>query len=464
MKTKVENHAKGYDTRLEASDWRYSASVVGLIRYFTYLDRIYGHSFYEEEEEAILYCSEDITEERYLEFAESFFEEDMHHRKVEKMLHKEDFNKEEIKQINEKLVANTVLKNFFEKNKFNGKNKKEILDIITLHRDQIIRDTYKYKENLYYNFANNNMLFKRELMPHCRLLGYCVDEGRKSKSISYQFDKKKFANKDEIEFDFIPFSFTNTREAIFINNNFSIVQLRQTSDRLADFIRAEMEAENENARAALFSAIVESADFIDFDVEVIIKSRDKNYFETMFIRKDAIKILKSINNKSIFAFSYKRGENNWINIQEEVLMHILNNILLDELIEMAIKDKQDKTKDKNKISYVIQNLIEINVKIKGGNQMTQDMKAAYACAKEVVKKFEGQNQVNKIDTYRQKLISAVVFHDYDRACQIFLQLSNYSGVSFGFTYSLFENFEEHKELAYTFINAMEKTRVGSEEK
>ena len=90
--------------------------------------------------------------------------------------------------------------------------------------------------------------------------------------------------------------------------------------------------------------------------------------------------------------------------------------------------------------------------------MTQDMKSAFGCAKEVVKKFIERKQENKIDTYRQKLISAVVFHDYDRACDILLQLSNYSEVSFGFAYPLFEDFEAHKELAYTFINALEKNK------
>jgi len=35
-----------------------------------------------------------------------------------------------------------------------------------------------------------------------------------------------------------------------------------------------------------------------------------------------------------------------------------------------------------------------------------------------------------------------------------LQLSSYSGVVFNFAYDLFENFDENKNLAYTFINAL----------
>lgn len=462
MKIKLENQEQGYDTRLEASDWRYSASIVGLVQYFKYLSRIYGGKYYEEEEEDIIYCSKDITEERYLEFAEDYFVEDMHHVQAEHMLLKEEFSEEDIKAINEKLTANTVLKKLFSKTKFNGMNKEQIKELISKNRASIIKDTFKNKKNLYANYANTNLFLINESQPHCRLLGYNVDEGRKSKSTSYQFDTSTFRKEDAIEFDMIPFAFSNTREAIFVNNNFSIKQLIQTFDKIDFVIKGGMNEGNENARAALFGAIIEGASFIDYDVEVIIKDREKAYYETLFIRKAAIEVLKDIKDKKVFAFSYQRSKDDWINIQNEVVDHILNNVLLDDLIEMSLKSGE-KDGGKSKISnYVIRNFIELNLKLKGGSEMTQDMKVAYACAKEVVKKFEEQRQINKIDTYRQKLISAVVFHDYDRACEILLQLSNYSGVSFGFTYSLFEDFEQHKELAYTFINSLEKTRESGD--
>jgi len=47
-----------------------------------------------------------------------------------------------------------------------------------------------------------------------------------------------------------------------------------------------------------------------------------------------------------------------------------------------------------------------------------------------------------------------VFKDYDRCCQILLQLSNYSGVTFDFVYNLFEDFDKNKDVIYTFINAL----------
>ena len=81
--------------------------------------------------------------------------------------------------------------------------------------------------------------------------------------------------------------------------------------------------------------------------------------------------------------------------------------------------------------------------------MNQAMRGAYACAKAVVSAIP-----DKYKAYRQKLTSAVVFKDYDRCCQILLQLSNYSGVTFDFVYDLFEDFEKNKDVIYTFINAL----------
>ena len=91
--------------------------------------------------------------------------------------------------------------------------------------------------------------------------------------------------------------------------------------------------------------------------------------------------------------------------------------------------------------------------------MKQSMKMAYACAKEVA----GKLPENKRESYRQKLTSAIVFKDYDRCCQILLQLSNYADVPFEFAYDLFENFEENKDIAYTFINALTKKKEDKQE-
>ncbi len=92
--------------------------------------------------------------------------------------------------------------------------------------------------------------------------------------------------------------------------------------------------------------------------------------------------------------------------------------------------------------------------------MKERLKGAYACSKKVAEVLEK----NKLDSYRQKLTSSIIFKDYDRVCQILLQLSNYSGIEFGFVYDLFDDFEENKDLAYTFINALSKNTNNNENK
>ena len=94
--------------------------------------------------------------------------------------------------------------------------------------------------------------------------------------------------------------------------------------------------------------------------------------------------------------------------------------------------------------------------------MNQSMKNAYGCAKKVVEVFKARKSENKIDSYRQKLISSIVAKDYDRFCQILLQLSNYADVNFGFAYDLFEDFETNKNVAYTFVNALSNQNIDRE--
>ena len=82
------------------------------------------------------------------------------------------------------------------------------------------------------------------------------------------------------------------------------------------------------------------------------------------------------------------------------------------------------------------------------------MKGAYKRAIECTGKLKEQNKENKIRSYKQKLISAMVAEDYDRVNIVMLQLSEFSGVAFPFMYNLFEDFEGNKEIALTFINTL----------
>ncbi len=440
MKGTIENEK--FDTKMETSDWRYSASIVGIIKYFNYLiERGYEveSNLYKIDDDVIAYNSKEITEERYLLFVEYYFESAMHHRDVEKLLSSDEFTDEQIKFINEKLKANVIIKKVFGDLKFSNENKGIILEKIKENRLLLIKETYRSGKSLYANFGNTNSLFE-EPGSICRIQNYNIDAGKKSKSISYNWDFKTYKFEDEKEFDFIPFAFSKSYESFFINNNYSIKQLFNTNNLISN---------SDNPRSTLFSELKNSADFIDFDVEVIIKNRGDDYFETLYIRKTAIKIFAEIENYKVLKMKYKVNDNYYKDIEKEVTDSILNNIKLDGLIEMLLKA------DSN-YSYNIKTLIKINTLVYGGDKMDKQMKSAYASAKRVMAEIPE----NKVDSYKQKLISAITFKDYGRFCEILLQLSSYSGVVFDFAYDLFEDFEENKNIAYTFINALNKDNGG----
>ena len=430
-----------YDTMLEPSDWRFSAAITGLIQYFDY------HNInYEIDDESIMYNESDITEERYLRFVENKYGEKLHHKSIENILKQDEINDEQIKLVNDKLKANTIMKKTFSNIKFDGSNKSEILEIIDKNRAELIKETYRTKSDMYANYANTNQMFN-EPQGWCRLLGYSIDTGKKGKSASYNFNMNTFVAQDYKEYDFIPFSFSGDFESFFINDNYTINRLSVSNKMLSSELNKKDDPKTKNSRQAFFKAIIETSDFIKRDVEVIVKNRDNGYFETLYIRKKSIDILKNIKKEKIdyesLNTSYKVTDKYYRNIQKEVMNNILNNIFLDELIELFLKDGR---------SYVVSQLIKINILIRGENEMKDKLKGAFACAKQVAKNIEP----NKINSYRQKLTSSIIFKDYDRACQILLQLSNYSNIEFGFVYDLFDDFENNKELAYTFINALSK--------
>lgn len=459
MKTILQDNEK-FDRKLEPSDWRFSASILGLIEYFESIDPL--NDFHEIEDDFILYNSNAIAKEKYLNFVERKYGQDLHHKFVEDRIKyfsktdNDEIDLEKIKEINEKLSGNTIMKKVFKKIKFDGDNKDEILSLIESNREELICETFRNKKDMYANFCNTNQMFNDD-QNYCRLLGYCIDAGKKGKSIGYSFNANSFAGQDICEFDFIPFAFINDRESIFINDNYEINRLSTAKTILETKIKndSNTEVKYKSARYFLFKGIIESSDFIDYDVEVIVKNRDKDYFETLYIRKPSIEILRAIGKSKIdynsLCFSYKITDDYYIDIYRKVIDSILNNILLDEIIDLLLKD--------NRNNYKINQLLKINDLIRGGAIMNSkkvlDAKTVskiHACAKSV----KGKIQENKLESYRQKLISSIIFKDYDRVCQILLQLSQYSDTYFSFADDLFIDFEENKDIAYMFINSLGK--------
>ena len=428
MKTILENNTD-FNVKLEPSDWRFSAAIVGLLEYFEYIDTL--ETSYKVEDEYILYNSELITKENYLKFVEKKYGENLHHKYVELNLehYNQDNNENDntyiIKSINEKLSGNTIMKKIFKKIKFDGTNRDEILSLVNKHREELILETFRNKSDMYKNYCNTNQLFN-ENQKYCRLVGYYIDAPKKGKSTGFGFNMSSFVGQDIQEFDFIPFAFINDRESLFINDNYEINRLTSAKQVFQEKIKADIEnLELENKyrgiKYSLFKGIIESSDFIEYDVEVIVKDRDKDYFETLYIRKQSIDILKKINERKIdynsLCFSYKINDNYYIDIYKKVMECILNNTLLDDVIDLLLKEKKN--------YYTVYQLININDLIRGEKIMDDKIrKIIHACANEVRNKIPE----NKLESYRQKLTSSIIFKDYDRVCQILLQLSGYTDV------------------------------------
>lgn len=407
----------------------------------------------------------------------------MHHKEVDIRLNKSDFSKDEISEINKKLEANSVMKKVFKGVKFDGTNNNLIKDLIEENRLEIISNTFCNSKNGYFKFINYKK-YRSKKGDICRLQGFYVDTSRKTNSIGFCFDDNARTYNDEIEFDFIPFAFSRSGTSIFINNNTSIDYLMNSNNEMEDYL--EEQFENQKTWNSIFYSYFGGFEFIDFDVEVIIKNMETDFYESMFIRKAAIEIFKTIaKNKgfseslnSILKRNIKVYEQYDINVMEEVTKSILNGLSLDNLIEVLMKveyrkksdsmDSKDKAKN-NRIgkygrngetpnTYYLSRLIYINELIyknmEDNMEKSAEFKGSSISAAEVTRYFIANGQENKIKTYQQRLANTLISKDYNRFIEIMLQLSSYTQVPFIFMHKLIEDFESNKNLAYNFINSL----------
>lgn len=456
MKTKIDYF--DYDTLLQPTDWRFAAAVVGLCKYFDYFGIDYKVLYDVEEKpdnyihgfDGIIYKSEDITEEKYLEFAENYFEKYMTHINILNILESQEFSEEQIKLVNDLVKSKTVLKGLFDKIKFDGTNKDIFISTIEENRAEIIKNIFKNGNNLYKNYCNERLIFTEDNST-CRLRGYNVDKDRKTSNLGFCFSKESFESNDILEFDFIPFAFSNSdmREAYFVNNNFSVKSLTQTNYAFSNQLSS---TENKDDKNKLMLVLQNSKDYISYDVEIISKSQDKAYYETFFVRLERLKKLRELSGKSL-NFVKKINDDYWFNLEKEVYMRCLNNVLLDDVILMMLKFYFDDNAVKGYIKSRTDMLIDINVSWKG-NEIMDEIKSAKSCGFLTSKKLIEMKSSNKINSYKQKIISALCAHDYDRAKEIILSLSAYVGMEFSFFYTFLENAEENKDLAFAFASAL----------
>lgn len=456
MKTKIDYF--DYDTLLQPTDWRFAAAVVGLCKYFDYFGIDYKVLCDVEEKpdnyihgfDGIIYKSEDITEEKYLEFAENYFEKYMTHKNILNVLESQEFSEEQIKLVNDLVKSKTVLKGLFDKIKFDGTNKDIFISTIEENRSEIIKNIFKNGNNLYKNYCNERLIFTEDNST-CRLRGYNVDKDRKTSNLGFCFSKESFESNDILEFDFIPFAFSNPdmRETYFVNNNFSVKSLTQTNYAFSNQLNS---TENKDDKNKLMLVLQNSKDYISYDVEIISKSQDKAYYETFFVRLERLKKLRELSGKSL-NFVKKINDDYWFNLEKEVYMRCLNNVLLDDVILMMLKFYFDDNAVKGYIKSRTDMLIDINVSWKG-NEIMDEIKSAKSCGFLTSKKLIEMKSSNKINSYKQKIISALCAHDYDRAKEIILSLSAYVGMEFSFFYTFLENAEENKDLAFAFASAL----------
>lgn len=456
MKTKIDYF--DYDTLLQPTDWRFAAAVVGLCKFFDYFGIDYKVLYDVEEKpdnyihgfDGIIYKSEDITEEKYLEFAENYFEKYMTHKNILNILESQEFSEEQIKLVNDLVKSKTVLKGLFDKIKFDGTNKDIFICSIEENRAEIIKNIFKNGNNLYKNYCNERLIFTEDNST-CRLRGYNVDKDRKTSNLGFCFSKESFESNDILEFDFIPFAFSNSdmRETYFVNNNFSVKSLTQTNYAFSNQLSS---TENKDDKNKLMLVLQNSKDYISYDVEIISKSQDKAYYETFFVRLERLKKLRELSGKSL-NFVKKINDDYWFNLEKEVYMRCLNNVLLDDVILMMLKFYFDDNAGKGYIKSRTDMLIDINVSWKG-NEIMDEIKSAKSCGFLTSKKLIEMKSSNKINSYKQKIISALCAHDYDRAKEIILSLSAYVGMEFSFFYTFLENAEENKDLAFAFASAL----------
>lgn len=478
MKTKIDYF--DYDTLLQPTDWRFAAAVVGLCKYFDYFGIVYKVLCDVEEKpdnyihgfDGIIYKSEDITEEKYLEFVENYFEKYMTHKNILNILESQEFSEEQIKLVNDLVKSKTVLKGLLGKTKFDGTNKDVFISTIEENRAEIIKNIFKNGNNLYKNYCNERLIFTEDNST-CRLRGYNVDKDRKTSNLGFCFSKESFESNDILEFDFIPFAFSNPdmREAYFVNNNFSVKSLTQTNYAFSNQLSS---TENKDDKNKLMLVLQNSKDYISYDVEIISKSQDKAYYETFFVRLERLKKLRELSGKSL-NFVKKINDDYWFNLEKEVYMRCMNNILLDDVILKMFKlfyfEESEKKNSKaiseirktqKNIMYKIGLLVDINVSWKG-NEIMDEIKSAKSCGFLTSKKLIEMKSSNKINSYKQKIISALCAHDYDRTKEIILSLSAYVGMEFSFFYTFLENAEENKDLAFAFASALSEVSSKNNE-
>lgn len=469
-----EINGQSYNRCIELTDWRFSATALGMIRFFDF----YGTEYHKEKRK-LFYNFKDIDltndeiKEKYLLFVENWFAHLMHHQILLDLYDKLQISNDDeklIKKINEKFAANKIMREVFKGVKYGDCSLEEIKKITKDNHFELIKSTFSNpnEKNGYAKFENTSF-FGKSPKKRCRLLGFYVDKGRKTRSLGFNFNEHAAVSVDYMEFDFIPFAFSKGKEVIFVNNNSSIKNLIETNDKVKEYY--DNIADKNASWNTIFYTYLKSSKFIRQDVEIILKRIDNDYYETVMIRKKAIEIFMKLtdgrimtewlsNLEKLLKIRIRITDNYYMDMTKIVTKSILNDILLDDTIESIFKQESTNREGK-RWTFCISQLIRINIilykylmNLEENMVNDKGLRGAYASAKEVTSYFKSKKLTNKTNSYRQKLTSCIVAKDYDRFIEIMLQLSSYTQMSFGFLHDLIKDFEGNKNLAYEFINSL----------
>ena len=191
--------------KLEASDWRYSAAILGLIRYFEAKCNLIDYEF---QDDYIIYKKEAITKENYVKYIlERFKDTDFAYIVLKNKLQKDTYTKEEIKEINKYIKGcPEAIKKL--KLEFDGTNQEELLKILDEKKEDLVLEIFKNrKKNGYTKFCNTSCFFNED-DKMCRINGVYTDPKRKRSLLMWANDSDTFESDDIQEFDFIPFAFS----------------------------------------------------------------------------------------------------------------------------------------------------------------------------------------------------------------------------------------------------------------
>ena len=431
--------------KLECSDWRYGAAILGLIRYFddNFLD-------YEIKDDSIIYDKSNINKENFVKYILTRYK-DYHFAYIDLVdsLSKETYTEDEIKDMNKKLSSPKPIESL--NLHFDGTNQEDLLKILEENKEKLVLDIFKNrKNNGYIMYCNPSCLFEPD-NNICRVNGFYVDTNLKKNLLSWNTDNSTFESEDIQEFDFITFGFSMDKVSIFVNNNFSINSLLEGNNHF----------KNQSGILSLYKYISELGEKnIYNNIEVIIKEQGKTYYQNLYIEKsliDKLKLIKEINNISIL-------EKLKIEIRKDVFIDfnyiltlIFNRQHLDNIIMMILKNR----KLYEQYRYYLQFLIQINMILNGKelNKMKLEYKGAYACAKEIVDKLDD----NKLNVYRQKLISSIAVNNKENVYNILLQLSNYSHVNINFMFDILDDYNGNKDKLYVFVSALVTDKKNEKE-